>query len=115
MVKSRFLEFVQDYILRMFTGSEVVGEEESSPRDNIIAQGDSGSIKVKFDRTDNYRIIIKRAQPFKSLEINLIKSIIEESHLVGATEGDARDALVPLLGDREQLCTAEVLAEQGAK
>ena len=82
MIKSRFLEFVQDYILKMFTGSEIIGEEESSPRDNIIAQGEYGSVKVKFDRTDNYRIIIKRAQPFKSLEINLIKSIIEESQKI---------------------------------
>ena len=39
MVKSRFLEFVHDYILKMFTGSEIVGEEESSPRDAIVAQG----------------------------------------------------------------------------
>ena len=30
MVKSRFLEFVHDYILKMFTGSEIIGEEESS-------------------------------------------------------------------------------------
>lgn len=82
MIKSRFLEFVHDYILKMFTGSEIVGEEESSSRDNIIAQGEAGAIKVKFDRTDNYRIIIKRAQPFKSLEISLIKSIIEESQKI---------------------------------
>lgn len=82
MVKSRFLEFVHDYILKMFTGSEIVGEEESSTRDNIIAQGEGGAIKVKFNRNDNYRIIVKRAQPFKSLEINLIKSIIEESQRI---------------------------------
>ena len=56
MVKSRFLEFVHDYILKMFTGSEIIGEEESSSRDNIIAQGEAGAIKVKFSRTDNYRI-----------------------------------------------------------
>ncbi len=78
MVKSRFLEFVHDYILKMFTGSEIVGEEESSPRDFIVAQGESGGVKIKFSREDNYRILIKRAQPFKSLEISLIKSIIEE-------------------------------------
>ena len=78
MVKSRFLEFVHDYILKMFTGSEIVGEEESSPRDAIVAQGESGGVKIKFSRDDNYRILIKRAQPFKSLEISLIKSIIEE-------------------------------------
>ena len=62
MTKTRFLEFIHDYILKMFTGSEIIGEEVSSVRDNIIAQGDNGSVKVKFSRDDNYRIIIKRGE-----------------------------------------------------
>lgn len=78
MNKSRFLEFVDNYILKMFTGSEIIGEELSSPRDNCVAQGDAGSIKIKFSRSDPYRIIVKRAQPFKNFEIHLVKSIIEE-------------------------------------
>lgn len=82
MNKTRFLEFVHDYILKMFTGSSIIGEEESSPRDNIVAQGDSGAVKVKFSREDNYRVIIKRAQPFKNFEMHLIKSIVEEMHKI---------------------------------
>ena len=78
MNKSRFLEFVDSYILKMFTGSEIIGEETSSNRDNCVAQGDGGSIKIKFSRSDPYRIIVKRAQPFKNFEIHLVKSIIEE-------------------------------------
>ena len=82
MNKARFLEFVHDYILKMFTGSDIVGEEVSSPRDNIVAQGDGGAVKVKFSREDNYRVLIKRAQPFKNFEMHLIKSIIEEMHKI---------------------------------
>ncbi len=78
MNKPRFLEFVHDYILKMFTGSEIVEEEPSSPRDNIVAQAENGGVKIKFSRNDNYRVIIKRAQPFKNFEMQLIKSIIEE-------------------------------------
>ncbi len=78
MNKSRFLEFVNNYILKMFTGSEIIGEETSSNRDNCVAQGDSGAIKIKFSRSDPYRIIVKRAQPFKNFELHLVKSIIEE-------------------------------------
>lgn len=78
MNKSRFLEIVNDYILKMFTGSEIVGEEESSPRDNCVAQADGGAIKIKFSREDNYRIIVKRAQPFKNFEMHLVRSIMEE-------------------------------------
>ncbi len=82
MNKTRFLEFVHDYILKMFTGSSIIGEEESSIRDMIVAQGDSGAVKVKFSREDKFRIIIKRAQPFKNFEMHLIKSIIEEMHKI---------------------------------
>lgn len=82
MNKTRFLEFVHDYILKMFTGSSIVDEEPSSPRDNIVAQADGGAVKVKFSRDDNYRIIIKRAQPFKNFEMHLIRSIIEEMHKI---------------------------------
>ncbi len=78
MNKSRFLDFVNNYILKMFTGSEIIGEEASSPRDNCVAQGDAGAIKIKFSRSDQYRIIVKRAQPFKNFELHLVKSIIEE-------------------------------------
>lgn len=86
MNKSRFLDFVQDYILTMFAGSEIEGEEESSPRDSIVAQGDSGSIKIKFYKKDDYRIIVRRAQPFKSFEIHLIRSIIDEMSRVYKTK-----------------------------
>ncbi len=82
MNKTRFMEFVHDYILKMFTGSSVVGEEESSSRDNIVAQGDAGAVKIKFSREDNYRVIIKRAQPFKNFEMHLIRSIIEEMNTI---------------------------------
>lgn len=78
MKKSLFLDFLKDNILTLFTGSEIIGEEVSSPRDNCVAQGEAGAIKIKFSRKDNYRIIIKRAQPFKNFEIHLVKSIIEE-------------------------------------
>ena len=33
---------------------------------------------VKFSKTDDYRLVIRRVQPFKSFEISLVKNIIEE-------------------------------------
>ena len=78
MKKERFLNFVQDNILSMFTGSEIVGEEESSSRDACVAQGAGGALLIKFDRNDTYRFVIKRVQPFKNFELSLVKSIIEE-------------------------------------
>ena len=78
MKKEQFIELIKENVLSIFTGSEIVGEEESSPRDALVAQGNGGTILVKFHKSDNYRIVIKRIQPFKIFEISLIKSIIVE-------------------------------------
>ena len=78
MDKQEFLEFVDNNILSLFTGSEIIGEEESSPRDACVAQGSGGTVLIKFNKSDDYRYIIKRVQPFKHFEIAIIKSIIEE-------------------------------------
>lgn len=78
MNKQNFLNFIENNILSLFTGSEVVGSEESSSRDACVAQGANGSVLVKFSKSDDYRYIIKRAQPFKNFEIAIIKSIIAE-------------------------------------
>ena len=78
MKRERFLTFLRDNILSMFTGSEIIGEEESTNRDACVAQGSGGTLLVKFDRKDEQRFIIKRVQPFKSFEVSLVKSILEE-------------------------------------
>ena len=78
MKKEQFIEFLEEHILPIFTGSEISGEEQSSPRDAQVAQGVGGSILAKFNKQDEYRIIIKRIQPFKTIEVSLVKSIIEE-------------------------------------
>ena len=82
MKRERFTTFLEDNILSMFTGSEIIGEEESGPRDACVAQGSGGSLLVKFNNSDDYRFIIKRVQPFKSFEISLVKSIIEEMKVI---------------------------------
>ena len=78
MDKQDFLNFVQDNILSLFTGSEIVDEESSSPRDACVALGASGTILIKFKKDDDYRLVLKRVQPFKHFEISIIKSIIDE-------------------------------------
>jgi len=78
MDKIKFAEFIKTNILSMFTGSEIVGEEPSSVRDALVAQGTGGSLLVKFSRNDEYRYQIKRIQPFKRYEVALVKSILSE-------------------------------------
>ena len=70
----------------MFTGSELAGDEESTPRDATVALGAGGTIMVKFSKADTYRLIIKRVQPFKSFEVSLVRSIIEEMGAIYATK-----------------------------
>ena len=86
MNKQDFLEFLEGNVLSLFTGSEVVGEEPSSVRDACVAQGVGGSVLVKFKKSDEYRFIIKRVQPFKKFEIAIIKTIIAEMGKIYVTK-----------------------------
>lgn len=78
MEKTHFYEFVNRMILPLFTGSYVAGEIESSSRDLEVALGKGNSVLLKPTKSDEYRVILKRGQPFKSFEVNLIKTILEE-------------------------------------
>lgn len=78
MDKIKFAEFIKTNILSIFTGSEIVGEEPSTSRDALVAQGSGGMLLVKFNKNDDYRYQIKRLQPFKSYEVSLVKSIVQE-------------------------------------
>lgn len=76
--KERFRLFLEENILSIFTGSEISGEEESTARDALVAGGIGGSVLIKKDKADNYRFVVKRIQPFKSFEISLIKTMVNE-------------------------------------
>ena len=76
MEKTEFYDVVGKLIVPLFTGSYLAGEIESSSRDMEVALGKSNSILLKPTKLDDYRIVIKRGQAFKSFEVNLIRSII---------------------------------------
>ena len=78
MTKEIFIKYVQEMVLPLFTGSHIAGEDVSSARDNEVAQGANGSMLVKPHKEDEYRLIIKRSQPFKSADIQLMQAIIYE-------------------------------------
>lgn len=78
MDKSEFYDIVGKLIIPLFTGSYLAGETESSPRDQEVALGKSNSILLKPNKTDDYRLILKRGQAFKGFEVNLIRLIIDE-------------------------------------
>lgn len=78
MDKLKFAEFIKSNILSIFTGSEIIGEEPSTPRDALVAQGAGGILLVKFTKNDDYRYQIKRIQPFKKYEVALVRSIVTE-------------------------------------
>lgn len=78
MEKSEFLAIVKKLIVPLFTGSHLVGEMESSSRDLEVALGKGNTILLKPSKLDDYRLVLKRGQAFKSFEVNLIRSIIHE-------------------------------------
>ncbi len=78
MVKEEFYDIVGKLIVPLFTGSYLAGELESSSRDLEVALGKGNSILLKPTKMDDYRIVLKRGQAFKSFEVNLIRAIIHE-------------------------------------
>ncbi|MBP3432090.1 MAG: hypothetical protein J6K39_04495, partial [Clostridia bacterium] len=78
MEKSEFYDIVGKLIIPLFTGSHLIGEEESTSRDLEVAFGRGNTILLKPSKLDDYRLILKRGQAFKSFEVNLIREIIHE-------------------------------------
>lgn len=78
MTKEIFIKYVQELVLPLFTGSHIAGEDVSTSRDSEVAQGASGAMLVKPHKEDEYRLIIKRSQPFKNVDIELMHAIISE-------------------------------------
>ncbi len=78
MEKEKFYFIVNRLILPLFTGSFLVGEEESSPREAEVALGKQNSILIKPNKSADYRLILKRGRAFQSFELNLLKNIIKE-------------------------------------
>lgn len=78
MTKEVFIKYVQELVLPLFTGSHIAGEDVSTSRDSEVAQGTGGTMLVKPHKEDEYRLIIKRSQSFKSNDIDLMHAIIEE-------------------------------------
>ena len=65
-------------ILPMFTGSSIAGEVESNPRDSEVALGPGGTVLIKPNKNDEYRLVLKRNIAFKASEVTLLRSIINE-------------------------------------
>ena len=77
MDKLEFYDIVGKLIVPLFTGSYLAGEMESSSRDLEVALGKGNSVLLKPTKLDDYRIVLKRGQAFKSFEVNIIRSIIK--------------------------------------
>lgn len=78
MLKEEFYDVVEKNIVPLFTGSYLAGEIESSSRDSEVALGKGNTILLKPTKADDYRLILKRGQAFKSFEVTLLKSILQE-------------------------------------
>lgn len=82
MDKESFNRIVEKLILPLFTGSYIDGEEVSSSRDSEVAYGKQNSLLIKPNKSADYRLVLKRGQPFQILELNLLKSVISELNTI---------------------------------
>lgn len=86
MEKQEFYTLVEQLFVPLFTGSFLAGETDSTARDMEVALGKTNSILLKPTKADDYRLVLKRSQPFKSFEVELVKSILKELNLIYAME-----------------------------
>ncbi len=58
--KDKFYVVLTKLILPLFTGSVLMGEEESNARESEIAIGKQNSLLIKPNKSADYRFIIKK-------------------------------------------------------
>ena len=78
MERNKFYKVVKKLIIPLFTGSYLIGEEESNSRDSEVAYGKQNTLLIKASKNDDYRFIIKRGRAFGQFETNLLKFILKE-------------------------------------
>ena len=78
MQKEKFYVVLTKLILPLFTGSILVGEEESSTRESEVALGKQNSLLIKPNKSADYRFVIKRGRAYQTFELSLLKNIIKE-------------------------------------
>lgn len=88
MEKNEFYKVVDKLILPLFTGSFIDGEEVSTSRDSEVAYGKKNSVLIKPSKLDNYRLVLKRGQPFQIFEVDLLKSILDEINKISGLHVD---------------------------
>lgn len=115
MDKNEFYEVVDKLIVPLFTGSFLAGETESSQRDLEVALGKGNSVLLKPSKMDDYRIILKRGQAFKSFEVNLIRSIIHEISDISAMNIEDKMYLNHLQSMAIEKALVESLTESGSE
>lgn len=113
MEKQEFYRIVNKLILPLFIGSYIEGEEESSSRDNEVAYGKKNSLLIKPTKTDEYRLILKRGQPFQTFEVNLLKSIFAELSKITDIKLDDDSYLQVLQENAIEKSICESICESG--
>ena len=113
MEKNEFYKVVNKLILPLFTGSFIEGEEPSTSRDSEVANGKKNTLLIKPSKNDEYRLILRRGQPFQLFEINLLRSVLNEINKISEFPFDD-DSYVSVLQENaleksicESICETE--------
>ncbi len=114
MEKLEFYDIVGKLIVPLFTGSNLVGETESSSRDMEVALGKGNTILLKPSKSDDYRLILKRGQAFKTFEVELIRSIIREINDIALMHITDKMYLIHLYNLAIERALIESITESGA-
>ena len=72
-------DIAAEYLVPLFSGARLESNSVSSTRrDSLVGSNDPCTIHLKAERADQYRLVIKRSQPFSKVKSN----VLAEKHVV---------------------------------
>lgn len=95
-------EIAEEYLVPFFSGATILPQaDRSSAREQVVSIRDPLSIAFKVNRSDNYRLVLTRSQPFSSSakpvvpEIEVVRSFVASlSKMEHLLETDLRHDLL---------------------
>ncbi len=77
MEQDRLLSLAQEYLCPLIPGSWLAGSIPSTRQEKLVARPDPRALAFKIDRTDRYRLILRRGEPFGPTARRIVRSFAQ--------------------------------------
>lgn len=77
MEQERLLSIAQEYLCPLIPGTWLAGALPSSRQEKLVARPDPRSLAFKVDRTDGFRLVLRRGEAFGPTAQRIVRSFVE--------------------------------------